>query len=121
MPWRLLVFAAAAFILQGIFSSLLEPLARLVSWAVGEPVRGYTWAPLLTVAGATVVALRLVDDEEWSAAGLDERAWRWRVVAAGWLIGSAVIAGTSVLLIAMGYLRFTTSVVPVDKIGRAHV
>lgn len=109
------MFAAAAFILQGIFSSLLEPLARLVSWAVGEPVRGYTWAPLLTVLGATIVALRLVDEEEWSAVALDDRAWRWRVVAAGWLIGSAVIACTSALLIAMGYLRFTSSAVPVDS------
>jgi len=104
--WRLVAFGLALLVLQPIAESVIAPLFRLVSAAVGEPVTAYPWITMVAVWAAVAVALRLVDDASWSAVGLAARSWHPRLLASGGLLGVLAIGGTIGLLAVTGHVRF---------------
>jgi membrane protease YdiL (CAAX protease family) len=105
-PWRLVCFGASLFLAQGVAESLLGPVFGWLSVVVGEPIAAYPYATLLGVVGATVVALRMVDDAPWSAIGFGDDAWRIRSLVCGKLLGLSAIAVTTGILFGAGLLHF---------------
>ena len=108
-PWRLLTFGASLFFAQAIAESFISPVFGVLSTVAGEPIPSYPWTMLAAVFAAVAVALRNVDDAPWSAVGLGDGAWNVRVLLRGTVLGAAAILGTTLLLWAVGALRFETS------------
>lgn len=85
---------------------MLAPLFAALSRAVGEPVAVFPWIVLTAVWFAIVLAMRVVDDAPWSGIALGEGAWRPKVLASAWLLGTAMIVLTALVLLAGGWLQF---------------
>ncbi len=99
-------FGASLFLAQGIAESLLGPVFGWLSSAVGEPIAAYPYMMLAGVMGATIVALRTVDDAPWSAVGFGDHAWALRSLVNGKLLGICAMGATVGVLFALGLLHF---------------
>lgn len=108
ITWRLLAFIVVAVLAVQVVGMLLYPPLLVVSRWLG-------WRPILhgwiAVAGLLVahhVSLRRIDGLPWSAAGLGRAAAGARRIWWGLLIGGLAIGIPSLLLLAVGALRFET-------------
>ena len=72
----------------------------------------YPWIMLVGVWAAVVLALRMVDNADWSQAGLGDGSWGARSMAAGWLLGATAMLLTAAILFTCGLLRFETVQLP---------
>jgi membrane protease YdiL (CAAX protease family) len=106
VAWRLVAFAVAFVLLQGIAEAVLGPVGRWVTRAMGTPVPLYPWTTLGGAVGATVVLWRVVDQRPWSAVGLGPGAWAPRALGWGAAVGAAAIGATALGLGMVGALRF---------------
>lgn len=111
-PWRLFVFAAMLFTTSQIAPMIVVPIFSQFSRLAGEPIAAYSWIMLLAVFGALVLTLRIVDQAPWSAIGAGSETWRPRPLLVGWLLGSAVMTATALVLTLVGYLTFDIVSVP---------
>lgn len=112
-PWRLIAFGLALLVLQPIAESVIAPLFRLLSAAVGEPVAAYPWITMVAVWAAVAVVLRMVDDAPWSAVALSGPSWHPRRLASGAALGVMAIGGTIGLLAITGHVQIE-AVTPLD-------
>lgn len=103
--WRLLAFAVAFVLVQGIAESVLGPAGRWATRQVGTPVPLYPWSTLAGALGACVVLLRVVDQRPWAAVGLGDGAWAPFRLARGAAVGGAAILVTAAMLALLGALR----------------
>lgn len=104
-PWRLLVMAGATavFAIPALFARTLLPSAA------ERPPLGMTWDSIalsLAVIGGTWYALRRVDGRPWRDVWMDAGAASPGRLATGWLLGMLLIGVPSLLLVAVGWLRF---------------
>lgn len=106
--WRLLAFAVAFVLLDGIMESVLGPAGRWATRQVGTPVPLYPWSTLAGALGACVVLLRVVDQRPWATVGLGDGAWAPRRLARGAAIGAAAMLLTAAALAVVGALRIET-------------
>ena len=103
-PWRILLFLSllvcCAIVVMVALRPLLSPLDTLTGTRGTSEAMGMTIALLM----AHGIMLGMIDRAPWSYAGLNARAARPSVLAAGFGIGIAPIAVTSLLLLAIGWL-----------------
>ncbi|MBA3891097.1 MAG: CPBP family intramembrane metalloprotease [Gemmatimonadaceae bacterium] len=104
-PWRLLVWfgASAVFAIPALFARTLLPAT-----AEGAPF-DRMWESLaltLAVLAGTWYALRRVDQLPWGEVWLDRDASSPGRLVLGWMLGMVLIAVPSLLLVAVGWLRF---------------
>lgn len=104
--WRLVSFAVAWVLAQGIFESLAGPLFGAFSRLVGEPLPLYPFSMLVGVLGGCWAGFRFMDIVPWSVMGLHEGAWRARPLLVGTALGTVAIVVTAALLFAVQQLHF---------------
>ncbi len=104
-PWRLSVYLAAFVVVWTLANSFVYPvLSAATSWLDSPPAL-YSLMMLISVTGATVIALRHVDAQGWSDIACGHEAWRGRVLARGLLIGALAIVSVIALLLFTGGAR----------------
>lgn len=105
-PWRLLFFAAATVAALAV---LQRPVLGLVSAAGGGPAAvtvAVACVLLVALAAGHWLTLASVErDRGWRMVALDRPALRPRAIVKGALLGAAAIAGPSLALLAVGWLR----------------
>lgn len=105
--WRLMVLGLSMMVIPPIVESVIAPLFRLVSRAVGEPVPAYPWITMISVWCGIALALRLVDQRHWSELGLAFESWHPRLLVRGLLLGALALVVTVALLWLSGTLAIT--------------
>lgn len=104
-PWRLLVFAVAAFGGLIVAQGLVSPMLVALLLALG--VRGDSEFVILSIGLLLghVLALRWIDKRPWSAVMMGRSAARPSLLGRGALFGAAAIGLPTLLLIGVGWLR----------------
>jgi len=103
--WRLLAFAVAWVLIQGVAESVLSPVWGLFSRIVGEPVPLYPVSSLLGALGGCWAGLRALDSVPWSVLGFDEGVWHARRLLTGFAVGTMAILCTIGALWLIGMVR----------------
>lgn len=108
VPWRLLVFLAAALAALVVLQGAAYPLAAGSAWLGGrEALVLYPWLFLGAMLAAHVVTFRAARaGESWHTVGLGRPAAGAGTLAHGFLVGALAIALPSLLLAAVGWLHF---------------
>lgn len=105
VPWRLSVLAAAFSVAWVLANSLLYPLLSWATATIVPPPPLYPWLMLVAMASACFVAIEHVDGQTWGTLGMEQGAWRARVLTGGWLLGLLAIAAVVGLLLLTGGQR----------------
>ncbi len=108
-PWRLSVFAAAFVMAWVLANSFLYPLLTLATSGLTTPPPLYPWLMLVATFVATVIALRKVDEQEWSDIACGAESWRAARLSRGLIVGALAIGSTLALLLLTGGVTFETS------------
>ena len=106
VAWRLVAFAVAFVLLQGIAEAVLGPVGRWLTRQLGSPIPLYPWTTLAGALGASALLLLGVDHRPWDAVGLGTGSWAPRTMGRGAAMGAAAILLTAVGLWGVGALRF---------------
>jgi membrane protease YdiL (CAAX protease family) len=106
VAWRLVAFAVAFVLLQGIAEAVLGPVGRWLTRQLGSPIPLYPWTTLAGALGASALLLLGVDHRPWGAVGLGTGSWAPRTMGRGAAMGAAAILLTAVGLWGVGALRF---------------
>lgn len=115
--WRFAVFVLASSV--GFLASrvLLPPIAFRVEAITGVRLPTY----VLTLSVGLLVGhwwtFRQVQPEGWRFVSLDRRAFTWRAVGGGALLGAAAVGVPSLLLLGIGWLKIEPS--PAGSVGTA--
>jgi membrane protease YdiL (CAAX protease family) len=108
-PWRILFFVIATYACGFVAATIAGPLiARLFSIAHLR-VTSDGWVIVLAFLGAHWIMLRLVERRSWTDVGLASHAARPALFARGFLFGALAIGIPILLLIAIGWLRWTAA------------
>jgi membrane protease YdiL (CAAX protease family) len=108
-PWRLSVFAAAFVMAWVLANSFLYPVLTLVTSGLTTPPPLYPWLMLTATLAATVIALRQVDEQEWSDIALGAESWRVSRLLRGVCVGGLAICATVALLVFTGGAAFAAT------------
>ncbi len=111
-PWRLSVFVAAFVMAWVLSNSFLYPLLTLATSGLTTPPPLYPWLMLVATLAAIVIALRKVDEQEWSEMAAGAASWSASRLSRGFMLGALAIASTLALLLATGGAAFEATGAP---------
>lgn len=112
--WQILIFVtsvlAAALIVGSIGYGLIS-VTPVKSWARELRIPLNQVATCGSILLATWFTARAIGsgDQVWQFAGLDRRAWNWRGLTLGVVLGVAVVAVPTGLLLLAGHVGITTA------------
>ena len=106
-PWRLLIFAGVSVVSLVVVNGAIAPFVAGAIALTGARVVLYPWILLAGALVAHAVTFRLVEPRGWTVAALDSGALRPGPIAVATLLGGIAVAVPSLLLIALGWLRWT--------------
>lgn len=107
-PWRIVAFLAAAVAALVVLGNVVAPVVAGTAWFVArEALVVYPWVFLGALLLAHVAAFRVARaGEGWATVGLGGAAARPATLLQGFAIGVLAIGLPSLVLAAVGWLRF---------------
>ena len=107
VAWRLVAFAVAFVLLQGIAEAVLGPVGRWLTRQLGSPIPLYPWTTLAGALGASALLLLGVDHRPWGAVGLGTGSWAPRTMGRGAALRVLLVLAPAALweeVVFRGYL-----------------
>lgn len=101
------MYLAAFVVVWTLANSFVYPvLSAATSWLDSPPAL-YSLMMLIAVTGATVIALRHVDGQQWPDIAFGREAWRGRALTLGVGMGGLAITSVIALLLLSGGAQFS--------------
>jgi len=88
-------------------NSFVYPVLSVATSWLDSPPALYSLMMLISVTGATVIALRHVDGQNWSDIACGRDAWRGRVLVFGGTVGALAIGSVLAALLSTGGARLS--------------